>query len=275
MVNKSQLPYLIQLLDDESKETQLALKEEFAHYNGDVSQEISEMGIHVSKQDSKYLQRFLHPSKQKNIMKKWVVPKNLDDDWDSFEYLLNLIFDYIHDGFSLRPSLEEGLASLEAEMLEKYKRPTVNKLRKFLFTKRYFFGAKSNYYAIENSDIRSTFVTHKGNPVTLCILFILMAHRLDLAVTACNYPGHFLACINIRGERFLVDCFNEGHLIPVETLLKLEPKISIHAERSLQTNSTPREIIIRILNNIEYNFKLNNKKDDVRLIQKLLRSLSF
>lgn len=273
MGDNSQLPYLIKLLDDESTEIQSALASQFKQFDGDISDEIASLGIDLAPEDRIKLSGYLMPSRRDRLRHDWVVPNNLDDDWDCFEHLLRVLCDFMHDGITLRASLHDSLDLLADDIDAKINRLTPNKLRKYLFADHLYTGARTNYYALSNSDISYTLDCGKGNPITLAIIFLLIANRLEVDVTACNYPGHFLARIMHKGEAHLVDCYNMGRLINVRELLEENKEISTEAKYAIHTPAPPRVILHRVLRNMEHAFSVNRQLEDAALMQRLEATL--
>ena len=167
----------------------------------------------------------------------------------------------MHDGISLRSSLNDSLDILADDVEQNLSSPTANSLRKYLFEANLFTGARTNYYALNNSDICYTLETGKGNPITLCIIFQLIAHRLELEVTASNYPGHFLSRIYLNNKAHLVDCFNMGRLSPLRNCYP-KTEISPEAKYAIQAAAPPRVILHRILRNMEHAFSLERNTKD-------------
>jgi len=270
---EEQLPHLLKLLDDDSAEIQTALQEQFAQSDGDISDHIAALGIDLSPEDQARLSSLLRPSKRQTLMDEWSVSQNLNHDSDSFEHLLRLISEFLHDGISLRSSLTDMLDILADEALTKLEGPTANSLRRWLFEGNKFKGNKDSYYANENSDLTWVMENKTGNPISLACVFVLVARRLDLDVTGCNYPGHFLARIYLDGQPHLVDCYNKGKLIPVRELLDDHKEISDQAKAAIHQPCSHADFLLRILRNLEHSFALDIRTEDNQLMQRLQSSL--
>lgn len=273
MADLSQLPHLLKLLDDDSAEIQSALETQFREFKGDISDDIASLGIDLAPDDRLKLSRYLLPARRETLRNDWVVPLNLDDDWDCFEHLMRVLCDFMHDGITLRASLHDSLDILADDIDSKISAPSPNKLRKYLFAKNLFTGARTNYYAIQNSDICYALETGKGNPITLAVIFLLIADRLNVEVTASNYPGHFLTRIMHKGEAHLVDCFNMGRLINVKELLEENKNISAEAKYAIHTPAPPSVILHRVLRNMEHSFSTSNQTENALLMQRLQATL--
>ena len=273
MADHSQLPFLIKLLDDESEGTQTALQTAFEKFKGDISDGVASLAIDLSPEDRFKISALLHSGRRARLAQEWLVPSHLDDDWESFEHLLRILCDFMHDGIALRSSLSDNLDILADDVERRIASLTVNKLRKYLFEDSLFSGPKEDYYALYHSDLCYALETGKANPISLCMIFQLVAQRLDLEVTACNYPGHFLARVHFDNKAHLVDCYNQGRLIPVEELLIENKTLSNEAKFAIHHPAPPRVILHRVLRNMEHAFHLQSKTEDVLLLQKLQSSL--
>lgn len=269
----SHLCSLLKLLDDESEETQLALKQEFDKLTGDISEEYSTLNFSLTSKDFSKLTNYLHPARRRNLENQWHVPSNLDDDWESFEYSLRLLSEFIHDGITLRASLPDQLDILAEYFLKESIVPSEENLRVYLFSNGKLSGNSSNYYDINNSDLSYTLKYGNGNPITLCIIYQLIANRTGLEVSCCNYPGHFLARMFLGKNAILVDCFNKGRLINVNELLNKENPISNEAKYAVYTPASPRVILHRVLRNMEHSFTIKKQLKDILLMQKLQSTL--
>jgi len=277
MLSEKQLPYLIKLLDDSEPATQAALKETFANSSGDISNELAALAIDLSPKDQAKVSKLLLPARRAKLTSDWHIPAGgamaISEDWDSFEHHLRIISDFLHDGISLRPSLPDVVDMLTQEAQEEISEMTSNQLRIWMFESGKFKGNTDEYYLPENSDI--CWVAHNGigNPLSLSTLFILIGHRLELDITGCNYPGHFLARIFIDSKANMVDCFNGGRLISSEKLLADHKELSLAAKMAVKIDTPLGHILWRFLRNLEYAFTQQKRPKDAKLFDELAKSL--
>ncbi|SHK00293.1 Regulator of sirC expression, contains transglutaminase-like and TPR domains [Rubritalea squalenifaciens DSM 18772] len=277
MVTEEQLPYLLKLLDDEEPAIQSALQHEFAETNGDLSHEIAALAIDLPVRDRMKLSHLLLPGRRETLEHEWQVPHGgadaLAEDWDTFESLLRLVSDFLHDGVTLRPSLPDMIDMLAMEAADEIENLSANQLRLWMFESGKFIGNRENYYIPQNNDLCWVADTGFGSPISLATLFILVAHRLELEVSGCNYPGHFLARIHIDGKALLVDCFHRGRLIPVHELLSNNKNISQTAKIAILTECHLGHMLSRILRNLEHSFRKDKQMGEALLFRKLHDSL--
>ncbi|MGJ8657643.1 MAG: transglutaminase-like domain-containing protein [Akkermansiaceae bacterium] len=286
MITETKLPYLIKLLDDKEPATQAALVTEFAASSGDLSNELTALGLglDLSSQDKAKLTQLLLPARRKTLMNEWQIPAGgraaMAEDWDSFEYHLRLISDYLHDGISLRPPLSDALDIIADEFSKNQKNGSISaeQLRIWMFADGRFQGNKENYYLPQNSDLCFVADSGLGNPISLTTLFMLVGRRLNLDVSGCNYPGHFLARIYSESEMQLVDCFHKGRLIPAQKVIAEHKEISINAKIAIAGHASLGDILWRFIGNIEHAFKqsgnLETHEPDLKLFASLSKSLN-
>lgn len=285
MITESKLPHLIKLLDDKEPATQEALKHEFASSSGDLSNELTALGITIdlSARDKAKLSYLLLPARRRTLMNEWQIPAagraGLAEDWDSFEYHLRLISDYLHDGISLRPPLPDVLDMLVDEFLTDHENSLINadNLRIWMFTADKFIGNTQNYYSPQNSDLCWVADSGMGNPISLATLYILLGKRLNLDISGCNYPGHFLARIYSGAEMQLVDCFHKGKLIPAMSVLTNHKELSMAAKMAIANHASLGDILWRFIQNLEHAFKQSKNpvahEADIQLFATLSKSL--
>lgn len=84
-------------------------------------------------------------------------------------------------------------------------------LNKYLFVDNGFHGSRTDYYHRANSYLNRVIDDREGIPITLAILYIELARRLDVAILGVGLPGHFVVKhVSKAGEEQLIDVFEGG-----------------------------------------------------------------
>lgn len=86
----------------------------------------------------------------------------------------------------------------------------LGKINEYLFNELSFVGNEQNYYDPENSFLNRVLDRRTGNPLHLCLLYILIARRLHLPVVGIGLPGHFLCRYQSTSDEIYIDAFNHG-----------------------------------------------------------------
>lgn len=272
----SELSYVIKLIDDPDPSVKSAVEEYLVKFSGDLSEEIAGEAISLTAYERKELSRMLMPGRRKTLAQNWQLPTQFKEDqgtdWETFEFLLSLLSDYLHDGITLRPSLADSIDQLcdEAQMADATS--STKELCRFLFNSSRYMGNKNRYFAHENSDI--TWVIHNtfGNPLSLVVIYMLLANRFGLEVHGCNYPGHFLAWVPDETP-YLVDCYNRGRILHPRELIRDNPALSPTARTALNAPCTFRLIINRLINNIDASYEKEEILTEKTFLERLKKSL--
>ena len=274
---ETELPHLVRLLDDDNPIVRKTLSERFAECQGDVSSELDRLGIRLPEEDRTRLSNLLAPGRRRQIRNQWVVPQQgLDEggaDWESFEQLLRLLSELLHDGTSLRSSLPDAIDRIADEAVLNNAQGDEQSLCEFLFGSGRFRGDKEGFYSPSNADLLWIITNRKGNPIGLAVLAMLVGHRLNLDIGGCNFPAHFLAWITIEGNPHLVECFGGGRLISVDDVRDNSAVLTPDSRRAIQGPCTMRDILVRILRNLHLAFTQHDRVDDMGLTGDLLSSL--
>jgi len=125
-------------------------------------------------------------------------------------------------------------------------------LNEYLFRDNGFHGSRTDYYHPANSHLSRVIDDREGLPITLSVLYLELAHRIDLEMEGVGLPGHFVVrWIPAEGDPQLVDVFDRGKLMSRKDAEKKVLQILGEPlrEEHLQA-ATKREIVLRMLNNL-------------------------
>lgn len=265
---------MLRLLDDETPEVRSRVAERLTLYGGDLSEWLASRPQALGKHEKAVLAGLLRTPRRAALEREWLVPTGgaaaLREDWEAFEALLRLISDFLHDGVTLRQPLSDALDLLAEEAGENGVASSRD-LRTFLFQSGRLAGNEDRGDPA-NSDLAWVIAEGRSNPLGLCLVFILVARRLDLLVEPVNFPGHFLCRIYEEGYPIIIDCFDQGQLHLQSTLLE-NPDLG-RAERAiLRETADPGTVLVRLLNNLLSALENAGRQDDAGLIRKLRATL--
>ncbi|MEQ1826306.1 MAG: transglutaminase-like domain-containing protein [Pirellula sp.] len=140
-----------------------------------------------------------------------------------------------------------------------------------------FEGNSANYYDLENSLVPEVMESRLGLPITLTLLYKLVAEEIGLRVDGINSPGHFLARVHLSNtESMLVDPFSKGRILTKAESVELITGIA-GADASTFGEYLPvcthRQWLARILNNLQSLLLNQSRFDDVSAMRELLVAL--
>ena len=129
----------------------------------------------------------------------------------------------------------------------------VDVLRQFLFEENGFHGSRHDYQNRANSHLHSVLDDREGLPITLSIVFMDVARRAGVAhVRGWPLPGHFLVAHEPQdGPRRLIDPFHGGRVLTHAEASELGSEFAgVPVRADLMKAANPREIIVRLINNL-------------------------
>jgi regulator of sirC expression with transglutaminase-like and TPR domain len=159
--------------------------------------------------------------------------------------------------------LEEYLNALDTMAQEvKERLPTsryplrvIQSLNQYLYDDLGFVGNQSNYYDPCNSFLNEVIDRRAGIPITLALVYLEIAQRIDFPMVGVGMPGHFLIRPDLPDMEIFVDAFNRGEVMFAEDCQErltqmFQQPVSLKPEY-LATVSK-RQILARILTNLKY-----------------------
>jgi regulator of sirC expression with transglutaminase-like and TPR domain len=141
-------------------------------------------------------------------------------------------------------------------------RPTqlIEKINHQLYKIENFKGNRDDYYNPSNSLLNIVIKRKTGNPITLSILYIQLAHSVNFRLYPVNFPSHFMVkhVLDDEENEIIIDPFNEGRIMDDYSLKELldhfYPKMNIALTRKLVDKASTHDVIIRMLNNLKTSF---------------------
>ena len=83
-------------------------------------------------------------------------------------------------------------------------------INEYLYDELKFAGSDQDYYDPQNSYLNRVLDRRRGNPISLCLVYLLLASRLHLPMVGIGLPGHFLCRFQTLRDEIYIDAFNRG-----------------------------------------------------------------
>lgn len=153
------------------------------------------------------------------------------------------------------------------------------------FTIHGFHGNKRNYHAPQNSYINEVLETRKGNPLSLAVIYQVIAEELGLPLRGVNLPNHFvLAWLDEEGQGpgelghpgvlFYVNAFSQGDILGRNEILEFLGKLELPAKEEFFKPCSNLEIVRRQLNNLLNSYQKQNDSERVEDLRHLITALA-
>lgn len=141
-----------------------------------------------------------------------------------------------------------------------------------LFEEEGFAGNLRNYYHPLNSFLPAVLESRRGIPITLSLIYKVVAERAGLEVEGVNAPGHFLARVKTETGGMIVDPFYRGGVL---TEAEAWQRIKLVTGRNLPESpcflapATHEQWILRILANLQHIYTVHQRTDDLAAMNEL------
>jgi regulator of sirC expression with transglutaminase-like and TPR domain len=127
-------------------------------------------------------------------------------------------------------------------------------LNRVLFHECGFHGNNDNYEDPLNSFLDQVLKRRTGLPVSLCIVYLLVAHRIGMPLEPVGLPGHFVVGCYAEGSPFFVDVFEGGRLLSTDDVFALLRRNHV-SPRVTDLAPTPiREVLLRCCRNLSNHY---------------------
>jgi regulator of sirC expression with transglutaminase-like and TPR domain len=96
---------------------------------------------------------------------------------------------------------------------ERYPLKVVQAINQYLYDELGFTGNIDNYYDPRNSYFNDVIDRRMGIPLTLSLLYLEVASRLDFPMVGVGMPGHFVVRPVVKNMEIFIDPFNKGEVL--------------------------------------------------------------
>ncbi len=96
---------------------------------------------------------------------------------------------------------------------EPYPLKIIRAINQFLFKELGFSGNVSNYYDPRNSFLNEVLARRRGIPITLSLVYLELAKRIDFPMVGVGMPGHFLIRPTVDEMDMFVDPYHGGEIL--------------------------------------------------------------
>lgn len=142
-----------------------------------------------------------------------------------------------------------------------------------LFDKLKFKANTKNFHAPGNSMINVVLETKRGNPISLCILYILIAQKLEMPVYGVNLPNLFVCTYKSEQQQFYINAFNKGLIFSRSDIENYIQQLHLNEEDIFFEPCSNEDIIKRILRNLIVSFEKigdHQRSDEVKQLLKTI-----
>jgi regulator of sirC expression with transglutaminase-like and TPR domain len=147
-------------------------------------------------------------------------------------------------------------------------------INEYIFGELRFAGNEQNYQDPENSYLNRVVDRRVGNPINLCLVYLLLTRRLNLPITGIGLPGHFICRFQSSSKELYIDVFNGGKVWTKANCIQY----LLYGNYSLQEDylvpTTPRRMLMRICGNLHQIYHHLEMAEEATRLQRYLIALA-
>ncbi len=142
-----------------------------------------------------------------------------------------------------------------------------------LFNQLRFSANTKNFHSPGNSMLSTVLDTKKGNPITLCCIYLLVAKKLGLPIYGVNLPNLFVLTYKSADVTFYINAFNKGLIFLRNDISNYLEHLKIEPQDNFFEPCSHLEIILRSLRNLAHAFEKLGEASKVEEVKVLIRIL--
>ncbi len=136
------------------------------------------------------------------------------------------------------------------------------------------FGANNqNFHSPGNSMINVVLKSRKGNPIALCIVYMLIAQKLGMPVFGVNLPNLFVLTYKSPDKTFYINAFSRGLIFSRSEIDSYIAQLHLPQKEMFYEPCTNLDIVKRVLRNLMLSFEQLGERNEIADLEKLMRIL--
>ena len=185
------------------------------------------------------------------------------------------------------PDLDLGRIALQIEQIAKEIWMELNDnltplektslINHMLFEVHGYKGNVRNFHAPQNSFISDVLNNKRGNPLSISLLYLIIAQKCELPIKGVNLPKHFVIAYTNEelygGDpvKFYINPFSQGTILSRQDLERFVEKEKLELKTKFFSPCSNLAIIRRLLINLLQSYSIQGNKEKAEEIQKFLK----
>jgi regulator of sirC expression with transglutaminase-like and TPR domain len=144
-------------------------------------------------------------------------------------------------------------------------------LNSVFFDKLKFSPNTKNFHSLSNSMLHLVIDNKKGNPISLCCIYMLVAQKLGLPIYGVNLPNLFVLTYKTEQTQFYINVFNKGLVFYKSDIDNYIMQLNLKPADVFYNVCSHADIIKRVLRNVGLSFEKTGEKHKLHEIEALLK----
>ena len=147
-------------------------------------------------------------------------------------------------------------------------------LNSVLFSKLKFSANTKNFHSPGNSMLNIVLESKRGNPISLSVVYMLVARKLKIPVYGVNLPNIFILTYKSKELQFYINPFNRGLIFSKEDIDNYIGHLNLNPVETYYQPCTNQEIIQRVIRNLMVAYENIGDHSRVDELKILLKGIS-
>jgi regulator of sirC expression with transglutaminase-like and TPR domain len=140
----------------------------------------------------------------------------------------------------------------------------------------------NNFYSPQNSLINQVIETKKGNPISLAVIYMSVAYKLNLPIYGVNLPKNFILAYKDEFRHydaedetedilFYINPYNKGAVLGKKEIDYFIKQQQLKPDKSYYLPCKNQEILIRLINNLILSYEKLGFNEKIARLKELLK----
>lgn len=131
----------------------------------------------------------------------------------------------------------------------------IRTLNNVIFNQLKFGANTKNFHSPSNSMINVVLETRKGNPISLCVIYMLIAQKHRMPIYGVNLPNLFILTFKSETEQFYINVFNKGLIFTRSDIDSYLAHLNLNQLEIFYEPCNNLDIVKRVLRNLLVSFE--------------------
>ena len=151
----------------------------------------------------------------------------------------------------------------------------VRTLNQFFYSENKFQANKKNFHSPNNSFLNIVLETKKGIPLSMSVVYLLVAQKLGMPLYGVNLPNLFILTYKgTTGKQFYINVYNSGLIFSKEDIDNYIKQLKVNPLDLFYQPCSNLSIIKRCIRNLIGAYEYNTMPEKVKEMEFLLESIS-
>jgi regulator of sirC expression with transglutaminase-like and TPR domain len=150
----------------------------------------------------------------------------------------------------------------------------VKALNNEMFKVKKFSANTKNFHSPSNSMLHLALEIKRGNPLTLCVIYMTIAQRLGFPIYGVNLPNLFILTYKLDGVQFYINVYNKGLILSKSDIDNYILQLNLNPIDIFYEPCSNLDIIKRALRNLAFSFEKMDDPEKAAEVTRLLDAIT-